>query len=245
MTGTATSTISSSTGSVSSLPSRTEFHKDDYTHHYHPLYVHPSDILGGSLVSVPFDGTCYASWRRTILVTLSVRNKLEFIDGTSLRPSSDSPLARQWQSVEYSELANDVWSELQERYGKADGARIFELRKELAHISQGSLDIPSYFNKIKQLWDEIASISVRRAMICNCGAKGLYQEDEDEQKLYQFLMGLNDTYVQVRSHILLLKPTPSVGVAYGLLLNNEKQRIVSAPSHFPSSSTSFNVGVTK
>jgi len=136
-------------------------------------------------VSVPFDGTCYASWRRTILVTLSVRNKLEFIDGTSLRPSSDSPLARQWQrcndlvlswllhslskeigrSVEYSELANDVWSEFQERYGKADGARIFELRKEIAHISQGSLDIPSYFNKIKQLWDEIASISVRRARI--------------------------------------------------------------------------------
>ncbi|KAH0698601.1 hypothetical protein KY284_012816 [Solanum tuberosum] len=204
MTGTETSTVSSSTGSASSLPSRTEFHKDDYTHPCHPLYVHPSDILGGSLVSVPFDGTCYASWRRTILVTLSVRNKLEFIDGTSLRPSSDSPLARQWQS------------ELEERYGKADGARIFELKKELAHISQGSLDIPSYFNKIKQLWDEIASISVRRAKICNCGAKGLYQEDEDEQKLYQFLMGLNDTY-----------------------------RTVSAPSHFPSSSTSFNVGVTQ
>lgn len=40
-----------------------------------------------------------------------------------------------------------VSSELEERYGKADGARLFELRKELAHISQGSLDISFYFNK--------------------------------------------------------------------------------------------------
>lgn len=42
----------------------------------------------------------------------------------------------------------------------------FELKKELAHISQGCLDIDSYFNKIKQLWDEIASYKVR---VCTCG----------------------------------------------------------------------------
>ncbi|KAH0779192.1 hypothetical protein KY290_005619 [Solanum tuberosum] len=196
MTGTEISTVSSSTGSTSSLPSRTEFHKDDYTHHCHPLYVYPSDILG------------------EIVVVLSIQNFL-VKSGVNLR--------------------NDMVKLM---------VLEFKLRKELANISQGSLDIPSYFNKIKQLWDKIASISVRQARICNCDAKGLYQEDEDEQKLYQFLVGLNDTYVQVRSHILL-KPTHLVGVAYGLLLNDEKQRIVSAPYQFPSSSTSFYVGVMK
>ena len=53
------------------------------------------------------------------------------------------------RSVEYSELAKDIWGELEEKYGKADDARIFELNKELAHISQGSSDIASYFNRIK------------------------------------------------------------------------------------------------
>ncbi|XP_019237814.1 PREDICTED: uncharacterized protein LOC109217967 [Nicotiana attenuata] len=194
------------TSSSSTVP-RTVFHEDDFTHPCHPLYVHPSDVLGASLVSSPFDGTCYGSWRRNILVALSIRNKLDFISDSSTKPPVGSPLARQWQrcndlvvswlinslskeisrSVEYSESAKEIWCELEERYGKADGARVFELKKELAHISQGSLDIASYFNKIKQLWDEIASYKIR---VCTCGGKAA---EDEEQKVYQFLMGLNDT----------------------------------------------------
>lgn len=123
-----------------------------------------------------------------------MRNKLEFVDVSTVRPSFDSPLARQWQrcndlvlswllnslskevskSVEYSGFASEVWNELEERYGKVDGVRVFELKKELAHISQGSLNIVFYFNMIKQLWDELASILTRRARSCTCNARLLY-----------------------------------------------------------------------
>ncbi|XP_016435935.1 uncharacterized protein LOC107762124 [Nicotiana tabacum] len=174
--------------STSALPtarfttSRSVFHEDDYTHPCHPFYVHPSDILGSSFVSVPLYGTGYGSWRRTILVALSIRNKLDFINGSSVKPPDSSPLAR--QCVEYSKLAKDIWSKLEERYGQADAARVFELKKELAHISQGSLDIASYFNKIKQLWDEIDALSISRVRSCsNCGFKSDYQKDDDVQKV--------------------------------------------------------------
>lgn len=73
------------------------------------------------------------------------------------------------RSVEYSEFAKDIWTELEERYAKVDGARIFELKKELAHISQESMDTPSYFNKIKRIRDEIASLSMGRIRMCTCG----------------------------------------------------------------------------
>ena len=85
-------TSSANTSSVSSF--RTAFNHDDYTHPYHHLYVHPCDILGSSLVSVPFDGTGCGSWRRTILVTLFVRNKLDFIKAISNRPPENSQLCR-------------------------------------------------------------------------------------------------------------------------------------------------------
>ncbi|XP_033510008.1 uncharacterized protein [Nicotiana tomentosiformis] len=122
-----------------------------------------------------------------MLVGLSIRNKLDFIHGTIKKPHEGSPLMRQWQrcndlvvawlansvtkqqihrTVMYSEYAKDIWRELETRYGKVDGARVFELKRELAHISQGDLDIASYFNKIKQLWDELASISESK---CTCG----------------------------------------------------------------------------
>ncbi|XP_070029759.1 uncharacterized protein [Nicotiana sylvestris] len=209
-----------------STSSRSVFHEDDYTHPCHPLYVHPSDVLGSSLVPVPFDGTGYGSWRRTILVALSVRNKLDFINGSSIKPPDSSPL-----------------TELEERYGQADAARVFELKKELAHISQGSIDIASYFNKIKQLWDEIDALSISRVRSCsNCGFKANYQKDDDVQKMYQFLMGLNDIYVQTRSNIFMIKPFSSVSTVYSILLSNEKQRHISTSPQFLPTSASFNVG---
>nr|XP_033507979.1 uncharacterized protein LOC104118433 [Nicotiana tomentosiformis] len=233
-----------STSALPTVPSPASlsvFHKDDYTHPCHPFYVHPSDILGSSLVSVLFDGTGYRSWRRTILVALSVRNKLDFINGSSVKRPDD--IAR---SVEYSELAKDIWSELEERYGQADAARVFELKKELAHNLQGSLNIASYFNKIKKLWDEIDALSISRVRSCsNYGFKSDYQKDDGVQKVYQFLMGLNDIYVQTRSNIFMIKPFPSVSTIYSILLSDEKQRQVSTSSQFLPTSASFNAGVSK
>ncbi|XP_009790783.1 uncharacterized protein [Nicotiana sylvestris] len=144
--------------------------------------------------------------------------------------------------VEYSKFAREIWNELKESYGKADGVRVFELKKELAHIFQGSLNITSYFNKIKQLWDEIASISAGRTRVCSCRAKSA---EDEEHRAYQFLMGLNNTYVQTRSNILMMKPLPSVGAMYSILLSDEKQRNVSAATQFPSTSAFFNVGVSR
>lgn len=199
------------------------------------------------------------------MVALSVRNKLDFINGSWRKPPDGSPLERQWhrcndliiswltnsmtkeitRSVEFSELAKDIWIELEDHYGKVDAARVFELKKDLAHISQGSLDIASYFNKIKQLWDEIASLSITRVRSFTCGANGEYQKDEDVQMVYQFLMGLKDTYVQTRSNILMIKPFPSVGTVYNILLYDEKQRQILSSSQFSVGSISFHVEVSK
>ncbi|XP_070035254.1 uncharacterized protein [Nicotiana tomentosiformis] len=165
-----------STSALPTIPSpasRSVFHEDedDYTHPCNPFYVHPSDVLGSSLVSVPFDGTGYGSWRRTILVALS-RLRCNDLVVSWLTNSLSKDIAR---SVEYSELAKDIWSELEERYGQG--------YLSFAHTSQGSLDIASYFSKIKQLWDEIDGLSISRVRSCsNCGFKSDYQKDDDVQK---------------------------------------------------------------
>lgn len=98
-------------------------------------------------------------------------------------------------------------------------------KKELAHISQGSIDISSYYNNIKQLWNQIIALSVTRVRTCStCGAKSDYQKDEVIKKVYQFLMGLNDIYIQSKSNIIMIKSFPSVSTVYSILLSDEKQR---------------------
>ncbi|XP_070055280.1 uncharacterized protein [Nicotiana tomentosiformis] len=131
-----------------------------------PLFLHPSDVPGASLVSVPFYGSGFGGWKRSMTVSLLARNKIAFVDGTCPRPASNS--------------------------------------------YECSLDIASYFKKIKKLWDELGIMSSNHAKTCTCAAKTGLQVEEEENRVHQFLMGLNETYVNVRSNILLMNPQPSL-----------------------------------
>ncbi|KAH0765474.1 hypothetical protein KY285_001345 [Solanum tuberosum] len=100
------------------------------------LYVHPLNSLGMMMVPTQFDGAGYRSWRREVMRALSVKNKLGFIDGSCVKPSTNSPQIRQWQrcddmvaswilnsltkdisdSVKYLTDSVELWKELEDRY---------------------------------------------------------------------------------------------------------------------------------
>ncbi|XP_075102874.1 uncharacterized protein LOC142177586 [Nicotiana tabacum] len=75
------------------------------------------------------------------------------------------------ESVQYSETAESIWNQLNNRYETVNRTKIFEIKKELASVCQGSLDIASYFNKLKKLWDELGIMSSNHAKTCACAAK--------------------------------------------------------------------------
>lgn len=66
-----------------------------------PLYMHPSDNPGAMLVSVPFNGVGYRSWRRSVVCALSVKNKVGFINGECKKPDPDSQKLRLWERCDY------------------------------------------------------------------------------------------------------------------------------------------------
>ena len=49
-------------------------------------YLHPSDNTGMKLVTTPFNGSCYANWKRSMVIGLTAKNKMCFIDGSLLKP---------------------------------------------------------------------------------------------------------------------------------------------------------------
>lgn len=60
-----------------------------------PLYMHPPDNPGASLVPVSFTRVGYRSWRRSVLRFLSVKNMLGFINKECMRLRADHPMYRQ------------------------------------------------------------------------------------------------------------------------------------------------------
>lgn len=126
---------------------------DSTTNHHmdqdNPLHLSNSDSPGMKLVSEPFDGTGFSNWKCYMSISLSARNKLGFVDGFLPKPYSTSPTFKSWsrcndmviswllgalskpivRSVIYSNLASQMWTELNERYGVSNGTHLFGLHK--------------------------------------------------------------------------------------------------------------------
>ena len=135
-----------------------------------PLFLHPSDHPGQSLVTEVFNSDDFENWRCSVTIALSAKHKLSFIDGTYEKPAANSPLFPYWQwcndmvlswllnslhksirdNILFCEKASDMWNELSERYGQSNKARLFQAQKEILCISQADLDIAGYFNKAKK-----------------------------------------------------------------------------------------------
>ncbi|XP_016582020.1 uncharacterized protein LOC107879501 [Capsicum annuum] len=137
----------------------------------HHVQRKEEEAKGMSLINNIFDGTNYGNWKRGVLISLSPKNKVSFINGTCKPPRKDSTMFAQWihcndmvlswllnslsreiaESVIYSSAVVDLWNELEERYGQVDGTKLFHLQRELNIITQGSSDVASYFTKLKRI----------------------------------------------------------------------------------------------
>ena len=135
-------------------------------------------------------------------------------------------------SVIYYSTAHEVWEDLRERFSQSNAPRIFEIQRDIACLRQEKLFVSAYYTKLKGLWDELASYN-----------DTTHGQQQDQQKLMQFLMGLNDSYSVVRGQILLMNPLPSVRQAYSSISQKEKQRLLSSTHTVSDSGTSVAMTV--
>ncbi|KAI5332290.1 hypothetical protein L3X38_022419 [Prunus dulcis] len=209
-----------------------------------PFFIHHSDHPGMVLVSKILNGNNYATWCRSMRISLSAKNKLGFVNGTIKAPSEKTnpetfevwqrcnDMVLSWllnsiepdiaESVLYSSTAQEIWEDLKERFSQLNAPRIFEIQRTIASLSQEQMSVAVYYTKIKSLWDELSSYSDVPA--CSCGAMKKHVEQEERNSLMQFLMGLNESYSAIRGQILLMQPLPKVRKAYSLITQEEKQR---------------------
>lgn len=98
--------------------------------------------------------------------------------------------------------ASTVWNDLKEQYDKVNGSGIFSLHREIGRLTPGNNTVSSYFRKLKQLWDEYSSLVVFPS--CECDTTKQYIVHDQQHKLLQFLMGLNESYAQIEVRLELI-----------------------------------------
>uniref|UniRef100_A0A0V0IAD8 Putative ovule protein n=1 Tax=Solanum chacoense TaxID=4108 RepID=A0A0V0IAD8_SOLCH len=126
--------------------------------------------------------------------------------------------------IAFASSACNVWTDLKERFDRVDGSRTYSLHKNIVSLQQGTTSVSVYYTRLKSLWDEFEVLVP--APCCNCDISKGFVAHMNRQKLYQFLMGLNESYHQARSQILMMDPLPSINYAYAMIIGDESQKAV-------------------
>ncbi|KAL1192972.1 hypothetical protein V5N11_035421 [Cardamine amara subsp. amara] len=145
----------------------------------------------GAVISHPLlKGANYDEWACGLRTALTSRKKFGFLDGSIEKPEADSPDYEDWLTIQH----------LKKRFSVTSGSRLQQLKSELAYCKQRGLAIKAYFEKLNRIWDNL--VTQRPLRTCECGKcvcnLGATQEaGREEDKVHQFLSGLDEQYQSV------------------------------------------------
>ncbi|XP_073035240.1 uncharacterized protein [Primulina eburnea] len=148
---------------------------------------------------------------------LQAKNKIGFINGTYKKPKAGSATILQWEicnALVLSWILNTVSR---------------EIFVGIVYATEGNLK--EQFDKLKQLWDEFASLVILPS--CECAAAKRYVDHDQQHRLLQFLKGLNESYASIRSQIMMMSPLPIVGQPFSIFSQEESHHSLSAIEHPP------------
>uniref|UniRef100_A0A803P5C3 Retrotransposon gag domain-containing protein n=1 Tax=Cannabis sativa TaxID=3483 RepID=A0A803P5C3_CANSA len=137
--------------------------------------------------------------------TLLARNKIKFVVGRLPAPDKDNENYESWIRC------NNL-----EKFHQKNAPRIFKVKRSMQTLTQGSNDVTYYYTKLKGLWDLLQEY--RPQPDCTCGAMKTIHEYQDEDKVLEFLIGLNESYLNAQSQILFQDPLPNVNKAYASII---------------------------
>ncbi|XP_023732405.1 uncharacterized protein LOC111880228 [Lactuca sativa] len=188
----------------------------------------------------------FNKWRQEMINFLFAKNKKGFVDGSINKPDSASPMHMAWMcanamvkgwlttamerdiqtSVRYANTSAEIWKDLEERFEKEGAPQAYELKQSLNTTRQDGTSVSSYYTKLKTLCDELQLVLPTSRCTCdgcNYSLGRRLNEVKEKERIYEFLMGLDEEFSIIRTQILTMNPPPSLGSTYHLVAKDEQQ----------------------
>lgn len=127
-------------------------------------------------IGIKLDGSNYALWSQVVEMYIFGKDKLGYINGDSTQPLETDPSFRRWRtenvivkgwlinSMDSSLIVNficfptakQVWDSAAITYFDGiDTSQVYDLRRRVTRMKQGSGSIEKYYNDLQGLWQEI------------------------------------------------------------------------------------------
>ena len=137
-------------------------------------------------IVIKLDDTNYAFWSQVVEMYVAGKDKLSYINDDLPQPSTIDSFFRRWRtenatvkgwligSMDPSLIGNfirfpttkQVWDAIATTYfNGSDATQVYELRRQVARLRQGSGSLEKYYNDLLGLWREI---DFRRPNLMQC-----------------------------------------------------------------------------
>lgn len=205
-----------------------------------PYTLFSSDNPGALITSVKLKGDNYNEWALEMMNALRAKKKNGFIDGTLSKPTEDSPELESWLSVNsmivgwirssieprvrstvtFITEAHKLWENLKKRFEVGNKVRIYQLMEQLSSCRQNGQVVIDYYGRLAVMWEELQTY--RPPPACNCSAAATYEKERDDERVYQFIMGLDESrFGNVVTAIIEADELPDLGKVYAKVIREE------------------------
>ncbi|KAJ1387969.1 gag-polypeptide of LTR copia-type [Sesbania bispinosa] len=187
------------------------------------------------------NGRNYLKWAQLVRTVLKGKGKLSHL--TESGPKQEDPkfttwdeedsmiMAWLWNSMipEISDTcmflnsAKEIWDAVEQTYSKAkDAAQVYEVKVKTLAAKQGNKTVTEYANQLKSLWMELDHYRVIKAKCTEDSA--LLKEYIEQDRVYDFLVGLNPEFDQVRIQILGKQKVPCFNEVVAIVRSEETEQ---------------------
>ncbi|PWA54908.1 hypothetical protein CTI12_AA431400 [Artemisia annua] len=106
-------------------------------------------------------------------------------------------------------------------FSLSDGSRKYKLNKDTYEISQSGGSVGEYYTKMKCVWEGLDNLNVLPVLSVMTPEISTFltalNKQKEEQRLFQFMNGLDECYSHQRSQILMIVPLPNVENACSMI----------------------------
>ncbi|XP_010484995.1 PREDICTED: uncharacterized protein LOC104763305 [Camelina sativa] len=193
-------------------------------------------------VRVQLNGENYSEWATELEKALRAKHKTCFIDRSLPTPSTTSADYDQWKTVNsmivgwirssispkicstvtFTPEAHKLWVDLKKKFAVGNSVCVYQLKAELAACRQEGLLVLDYYGKLSSKWEEINNY--KPIHHCSCGGTAPYVKEKEEEQVYQFLMGLDESrFGNICTTIIGTDPLPDVNEVYQKIVREERR----------------------
>jgi hypothetical protein len=204
------------------------------------------------MTSNKLDGTNYSAWSQFVELYVTGKGKLGYLTGEKIKPAISDPLFSTWveenamlmswllnsmtPDINASFLrlptAHDIWDAVAQTYFTGnDASQIYELRRKAHETRQQGKSLASYFSALQTIWQELDFLNPYDMESAKDTAT-LKTRIENE-RVYDFLAGLDPGFDQIRVQVLAQDPTPNLRSTYAFVRREELRQaaMLASPPH--------------